>query len=1014
MKFFSRFGLAHHVGLILVVGLLVGAALPGVATGAPSTGAASRIEHGAQEEMISPTSTGLEFALAAVRKPELVLSSLTAFTSTGEISQVVETGDGCRTIVTAPSAEDSSFAESGNLVVECDAAHHETSLEEQNSLPELAPPAPVLLSPANNSILNTLLPQLRIDARVSNVEISPNIWYSRDPSFGSGSGWVMFCGWNQSSSQFQYSSYRNLVPNARYYWRARSGYGDGCENPNLNWSPWSPTWSFVTGSNGTILPGPQLVSPANGSTVSNLRPTLSWRAVAGATGTRLYGRPIYHINPNEYYSWSRTLSGTATSTQPWYDLTRNETYEWYVEVRNDYAWGHSSSLWRFTIGSPSTISGRVTTNGSNGLSGVTISAGGNRTTTTGNDGRYTLSNLSAGTYTVSAAKAGYTFAPGSRSVTIPPNATNIDFVGTGTYEIAGRITDGNNAGLSGVTISAGARQTTTNSNGNYRLTGLEPGSFIVTPSKSGHAMCPRSRPVTVPPNQMNQDFSASLAGSDLGFCAEPDGFGFANKQLWRTWSMFEQYYGSNQVRKPDGSVCAEAQRYFDQTYRGVANGWSCIGFTLSGLHSYQNRPQPHAGPFAIAHYDRLYDQPESSQLTDSIAYYSGVQLSQQFQSDYRGWLNTCNTNPSQMVERLRQALQSGNSLLLGLKVGSIWHAMLPYRVVSVSSNETHVYVYDSEAPGQQRVVRMQPSGSGWQWQYTFVGSLAYAGTRTGGCGDMVYYQPTTSLDPGAPLVDLCEDTRDSMPESKSEATTTSQMLTVLPATGDWLVQDAAGHRLGWTGGQWVAEIPGGYELLQTFGDAAPANRLLYLPTGSYTIQAGAEANREIDYSLFVDGRVLEVSGQTSSAGMMSEIEVTPGLDAISVTQPVNLTSLVIDMTRERPTSSRMAGFMGSAITGNDDLAMSFDGQEMQLSRAGGSLEYRLWFQQPGASSGYFISEPIALDANEAHLLHPTSWAGLSNSTVILEIDEGRNGTIDETVTLENAAKKVYLPAIAGR
>jgi hypothetical protein len=31
--------------------------------------------------------------------------------------------------------------------------------------------------------------------------------------------------------------------------------------------------------------------------------------------------------------------------------------------------------------------------------------------------------------------------------------------------------------------------------------------------------------------------------------------------------------------------------------------------------------------------------------------------------------------------------------------------------------------------------------------------------------------------------------------------------------------------------------------------------------------------------------------------------------------------------------------------------------------------------------------------------------------VLLEIDEGRNGTVDETVTLENQARSVYLPLV---
>ena len=96
---------------------------------------------------------------------------------------------------------------------------------------------------------------------------------------------------------------------------------------------------------------------------------------------------------------------------------------------------------------------------------------------------------------------------------------------------------------------------------------------------------------------------------------------------------------------------------------------------------------------------------------------------------------------------------------------------------------------------------------------------------------------------------------------------TNRMLTVLPATGDWVIRDTAGHRLGWTGGQWVAEIPGGYSLPQTLADATRAgigraNCRRALPRSRPRLGR----SRRIDYSLFVDGRVLEVNGQTIFGG----------------------------------------------------------------------------------------------------------------------------------------------------
>ena len=90
-------------------------------------------------------------------------------------------------------------------------------------------------------------------------------------------------------------------------------------------------------------------------------------------------------------------------------------------------------------GATYSISGRVVDGSGNPISGVTVSDNAGHTTTTGSDGRYTLSGLAAGTYTLTPSKSGYTFSPPSRAVTVPPDATGVDFVGT-TAKPAGALT----------------------------------------------------------------------------------------------------------------------------------------------------------------------------------------------------------------------------------------------------------------------------------------------------------------------------------------------------------------------------------------------------------------------------------------------------------------------------------------------------------------------------------------------------------------------------------------------
>jgi inhibitor of cysteine peptidase len=157
------------------------------------------------------------------------------------------------------------------------------------------------------------------------------------------------------------------------------------------------------------------------------------------------------------------------------------------------------------------ISGQVTSNGS-GLSGVGVGLSGasSATAITDASGNYAFTGLYNGSYTVTPSRIGFTFNPASSPQTVSgANTPGVNFIATpvqaGTYSISGQVTS-NGVGLSAVAVAlSGADSATayTDPNGNYVFTGLENGSYTITPGQTGWTFnagwtfTPASSPQTV-------------------------------------------------------------------------------------------------------------------------------------------------------------------------------------------------------------------------------------------------------------------------------------------------------------------------------------------------------------------------------------------------------------------------------------------------------------------------------------------------------------------------------------
>jgi len=192
-------------------------------------------------------------------------------------------------------------------------------------------PAPVLLLPANQAQLQTLIPQLEYDAGSDALAVASEIQIAVDAGF---EGIVLDGLVNAPMGRVSCTVWFNLEPSTTYYWRAWLDYPGGG-------GPYSQVRSFVTGSGGVIPQSPDPVDPPNGSRVWPGQATLEWSAVPAAQSYEVsWGRQSL-----QYFEHSLLVGSNSTrvaATQP------GTLYQWRVRARSAYAWSDWSQTWTFT------------------------------------------------------------------------------------------------------------------------------------------------------------------------------------------------------------------------------------------------------------------------------------------------------------------------------------------------------------------------------------------------------------------------------------------------------------------------------------------------------------------------------------------------------------------------------------------------------------------------------------------------------------------------------------------
>lgn len=165
--------------------------------------------------------------------------------------------------------------------------------------------------------------------------------------------------------------------------------------------------------------------------------------------------------------------------------------------------------------SPGNITGTVVDSKGNGIAGASV-AGAGLTATTNSSGAYTLSNVPAGSVTLTASAAGFQSATETVTVTAGNTVTAPAItLGSNLGNVTGKVTDSSNNTISGASVSFGGGSATTDATGTYNFTNIPAGTIQLVASATGFQSVTQNVTVTGG-NTTTANFTLTPANNNPG------------------------------------------------------------------------------------------------------------------------------------------------------------------------------------------------------------------------------------------------------------------------------------------------------------------------------------------------------------------------------------------------------------------------------------------------------------------------------------------------------------------
>ena len=326
---------------------------------------------------------------------------------------------------------------------------------------------------------------------------------------------------------------------------------------------------------------------------------------------------------------------------------------------------------------------------------------------------------------------------------------------------------------------------------------------------------------------------------------------------------------------------------------------------------------------------------------------------------------------------------------------------MPYAVRDQGGGTFHIMVYDNNFPGEERAIVVDTNANTWEYNAAMNPNEEFeiwSGNLDN--GNQIELTPTSSR-AGTHACWFCAE-EDEYYKSGDDPLREI----IFDSEGDIVVVDSEDNRLGYVDGILVNEIPDA-EVIYPRYTGVDYEPTFMVPLGTdltATLEGTAEDTSESDISIFGQGYVLGAAGIELAADQTDEITFyADGIELLYLSDGAATPGVFIGVETETADYLFMVAAGGDPLGQGVHMWLDPDENELWLTIGGGdgSAEFILEitrFDETGETE--FHGEGATVGDTDTLIILYGDWAG-DGSPMTIEIDEGSDGSIDDTIQLDD-------------